>query len=54
MYRAEVVMERGNTSGNALCMGLRLSWRGATPQVRHVYRAEVVMERGDTSGKACV
>ena len=37
-----------------MCIGLRLSWRGTTPQVRHVYRAEVVMERDNTSGKTCV
>ena len=45
-------MERGDTSGKAVCIGLRLSWRGATPQIRHVYRAVVAMERGNTSGKA--
>ena len=52
MYRAEVVMERDNTSRKTMCIGLRSSWRGITPQVSHVYRAAVVMERGNSSGKA--
>ena len=37
-----------------MCIGLRSSWKRATPQVRNVHRAEVVMEMGNTSGKTCV
>ena len=54
MYRDEVVMERDNTSGKAVYIGLWSSWRWAIPQVKHVYRSVVVMERGDPSGKTCV